>query len=173
MLLQIIATIIIVALWGFCYTIITGSAPILSGYAAGLQFQNSDTTALVSTTAMHYIGNTVQVPSILAIVALLFTWVPYIDRKLLPAALLAIGLGSANAPAHAYYDKSDYAEAYTILPNESALGARHWRQQRQSRAVRLRSIWRPTSWRSSGSSCHTRSCKAPAASLTFMCLPEG
>ena len=120
MLLRIIATIIIVALWGFCYTIITGSAPILSGYAAGLQFQNSDTTALVSTTAMHYIGNTVQVPSILAIVALLFTWVPYIDRKLLPAALLAIGLGSASTPAHAYYDKSDYAEAYTILPNESA-----------------------------------------------------
>ena len=119
MALRIIATIFIVALWSFLYTIITGAAPILSGYAAGLQFENSDTAAVVSTTAMHYIGNSVMVPSIVAIVALLFIWVPYIDRRWLMAALLATGIGSV-APAYAYYDKSDYAEAYTILPNESA-----------------------------------------------------
>ena len=118
MVLRIIATIIIVALWSLFYTLITGAAPILSGYAAGLQFQNSDTAAMMSTTATHYIGNSVMVPSCLAIVALLIVWVPYIERFLLMATLLLFGLGAA--PAYAYYDKSDYAEAYTILPNESA-----------------------------------------------------
>ena len=118
MILRIIATIIIVALWGFLYTLITGAAPILSGAAAGLQFANSDTAAVVSTTAMHYIGNSVQVPSCIAVVLLIILWVPYLERKLF-AALLVLGLG-LSMPAHAYYDKSDYAEAYTILPNESA-----------------------------------------------------
>jgi hypothetical protein len=31
-----------------------------------------------------------------------------------------LALGISAAPAYAYYDKTDYAEAYTILPNESA-----------------------------------------------------
>ena len=72
---------------------------------------------MLSTTAMHYIGASVMVPSCLAIVALLILWVPYIEKRFLTAALLLFGLGAS--PAYAYYDKSDYAEAYTILPNET------------------------------------------------------
>ena len=117
MILRIIATIIIVALWGLAYTLISGMAPILAGYAAGLQFENSDTAAVVSQTALHYIGTSIVVPSLVAIVLLIIVWVPFIDRKLFPVGLLAFGLAT---PAYAYYDKSDYAEAYTILPNESA-----------------------------------------------------
>jgi hypothetical protein len=117
MLLRILITIGIVVLWGVVYTFLHPTATILAGYAAGLQFQNSDGAAIGAHMAMQYIDADMKVPSCMAIVALLFLWVPYISRKFF--ATVAI-LGLLCEPAYAYYDKSDYTEAYTILPNESA-----------------------------------------------------
>ena len=117
MLLRILITIGIVVLWGVVYTFLHPAATILAGYAAGLQFENSDGAAIGSHMATQYIGVNMLVPTAVAIVALLFLWVPYIERKFL--ATVAI-FGLLSAPAYAYYDKSDYTEAYTILPNESA-----------------------------------------------------
>jgi hypothetical protein len=53
----------------------------------------------------------------LAVLAVLW-WRPL--RGLLRAVVLIGGIAAAAHPAAAYYDKTDYTEAYTILPNESA-----------------------------------------------------
>lgn len=118
MLLRVIATVIIVVLWGLGYAVLTSTHTILASHAAGLQFQNSDVAAVVSQTSLYSLSKMVLIPSIIAIIALLLVWVPYIKRTWLAAAVLTLAL--STSPAFAYYDKYDYAEAYTILPNESA-----------------------------------------------------
>lgn len=118
MLLRVIATVIIVALWGLAYAILASVHTLLAGHAAGLQFENSDIAAVVSQTSLYSFSKMMLIPSLIAIVALLLVWVPHIKRTWLAGAVLALGLSAS--PAFAYYDKYDYAEAYTILPNESA-----------------------------------------------------
>ncbi len=91
-------------------------ATLLTAEAAGGQFANSDTAyvgSMPGIAAFSQIG--VPVIALLAVLAAIW-WQPI--RRWLFAAALALPF--LPAPAAAYYDKTDFTEAYTILPNESA-----------------------------------------------------
>lgn len=92
------------------------AATVLSAEAAGGQFANSDSAylgAMLGIATFSQIG--VPLIALLAILAAIW-WQKL--RRWLFAAALAFPL--LPAPAAAYYDKTDFTEAYTILPNESA-----------------------------------------------------
>ena len=59
----------------------------------------------------------VGIPLLVLLAVLAAIWWRPVRRWLAP--LLVAGLIAAPLPAAAYYDKSDFTEAYTILPNES------------------------------------------------------
>jgi hypothetical protein len=89
--------------------------------AAGAQFDNSDNSFVYATIQIGLDGRYGVLPACLLLLALLAIWWGPIARRLgrrttTTAIALILGIG----PAQAYYDKTDYTEAYTILPNESA-----------------------------------------------------
>ncbi len=90
----------------------------MTAQVAGKQFENSDASYVVSSFGMNFFSH-IGIPFVvlLAVLAALW-WRPL--RGLLRAIVLIGGIVAAAHPAAAYYDKTDYTEAYTILPNESA-----------------------------------------------------
>ncbi len=99
------------------------AATIQSAETAGDQFAASDGTA-VTTTVHAYLWQSIGAPGFgLALVLVAIWWKP-IRRGIVPAlALGTVALGTdvvAPEPAYAYYAQHDYAEPYTIMPNESA-----------------------------------------------------
>src|ERR1051325_796064 len=115
MLTRVIVTGLLVACWGLLNLILHSTGTIAAGYLAGMQFDNSDASAVAAQSMMPYVANLRISTGVMLLILLAIWWMPL--RGLFAVALLAIGL---TTPAHAYYEKSDYAEAYTILPNESA-----------------------------------------------------
>ena len=91
-------------------------ATTLSAETAGTQFANSDVSAFASVVGMHMFGN-LGVPFLLLVAMLVAIWCGAAWRWLVATTL--IGLSLQAHPAEAYYDKTDFTEAYTILPNES------------------------------------------------------
>lgn len=97
------------------------ATPLVSNAAAVHQFDNSDLSYLGAQTGMHLMPWVMSLGGLSLLVALFFLWRPVFraaDKISIPALLLAVLL----APSHswAYYNQSDYAESYFILPNESA-----------------------------------------------------
>ena len=115
MLVRIGLSVLLIVIWGFFNTILHPIGTIIAGRVAGLQFENSDSSAIVAQTVMPYASHLGVSSVVLGLLLLAIWWKPL---RLLMVCLVAI-CGSVS-PAGAYYDKSDYAEAYTILPNESA-----------------------------------------------------
>ena len=92
-----------------------------SGQVAGGQFDNSDSSFVYASLWMGFNGSFGGMPLILLFVVLLaIWWAPLRQRFGKQTITTAFGLLLGVAPAQAYYDKTDYTEAYTILPNESA-----------------------------------------------------
>jgi hypothetical protein len=61
------------------------------------------------------------IPFVLLLIVVVLIWLGPLRRFLAGAAMFVTLCGLVGAPpAQAYYDKTDYTEAYTILPNESA-----------------------------------------------------
>ncbi len=83
---------------------------------AGRQLANSDVGAV---TAAFYTGvfSNLGVPAIVLAIVLLAIWWPPLRRWF--AGLTALAVLVSVQPGWAYYDKADYTEAYTILPNET------------------------------------------------------
>ena len=91
------------------------------GHAAGGQFDNSDSSFVYASFRMGFNGSFGGMPLIaLFVVLLAIWWAPLKQRFGKQTITTAFGLLLGVAPAQAYYDKTDYTEAYTILPNESA-----------------------------------------------------
>jgi hypothetical protein len=87
---------------------------------AGRQFDNNDTAYGISLIGMHVPNLAVSIISAIFLLILLAIWWKPL-RKLLAAMLTIVAL--AFIPTHraqAYYNQTDYAEVYFILPNESA-----------------------------------------------------
>src|SRR5229473_513446 len=113
----------IVAFFIYAAINLVSSAPatILSAGAAGGQFDNSDVgyaTALLFSRAFTGFNAVVTVIFLLVLAGV--WWKP--ARQLIAAitaALTIMILAQING-ARAYYDKTDYAEVYFVLPNESA-----------------------------------------------------
>ena len=99
------------------------TATIEGAKTAGAQFAASDQASL-SATLDAYFWERFGVSGLCLVVALVAIWWGPIRRALVPViATGAIGLAAcAAAPerAYAYYAQHDYAEPYTIMPNESA-----------------------------------------------------
>lgn len=116
MLKRVIATILAILAYGWANLVLSPVAATLLGQAAGAQFANSDADYIGAYLRMGLFGH-LGVPFAALLLAILGIWAAPLRRAFL---LLPLGLLGLAAPAHAYYDKTDYTEAYTILPNESA-----------------------------------------------------
>ena len=95
-------------------------ATVLTGQAAGGQFANSDIAYIGSVVSMGLASRLTLSGALLLFVLALIWWGP-LRRRFARLAMAAAGCLALGAmPAQAYYDKTDFTEAYTILPNESA-----------------------------------------------------
>lgn len=115
-----IATLVAILCYGWINFLLNPVSTILTGQIAGKQFENSDTSYVVSVVGMNFFGH-LGIPFIFLLIVLAVIWWKYIREfgASLFVALFAFGL-LQGSPAKAYYDKTDYSEPYFILPNESA-----------------------------------------------------
>jgi hypothetical protein len=99
---------------------ISAPATLMSGAAAGRQFDNSDESYVVTLFfSRAFTGVNAVITSIFLLVLVGIWWKPV--RKLIAALTAAAFVLFAPVwSARAYYDKQDFAEVYFILPNESA-----------------------------------------------------
>lgn len=115
-------TIIAVLLYGWINYLLNPVSTLGSGKMAGKQFEDSDAAYAVSQWGMDFFRH-LGVPAIVLLAVIVWIWWKPLKSRIksggvpLLAALLVV-FGSVQA--FAYYDKTDYAEPYFILPNESA-----------------------------------------------------
>ena len=119
---RIIASVVIL---GAAYVLNAAFAPqsmLLSGIAAGHQFDPSDTAFVNSFYLFQIVGGIGHAIDILVLIVLLAIWWRPIRKGIaaLSAAALAIMLLLAPQPASAFFQQTDKTEAYTVLPNQSA-----------------------------------------------------
>ena len=121
MLGRIIGSLVAIGTYETIMILLLPRLLLSSGQVAGGQFDNSDSSFVYASLRMGFNGSFGAMPSILLFVVLLaIWWAPLKQRFGKQTITTAFGLLLGVAPAQAYYDKTDYTEAYTILPNESA-----------------------------------------------------
>jgi hypothetical protein len=118
---RIVATVLAVVLYGWINFLAYPASTMLTGQAAGSQFDNTDASYFGSMIGMRIFGH-LGIPFVLLLIVLVAIWLGPLRRRFLGGAAMlgALCVMFAAPPAQAYYDKTDYTEAYTILPNESA-----------------------------------------------------
>lgn len=119
MIARIILTALLFSAWSAVIFGFNTEAALVLGQAAGAQFQPSD-GSFIQTTAM--IRGATWINSAISFVgALLLAAIWWNPMKRLIAAITVGALALASiSDARAYYDKTDWAETYFILTNESA-----------------------------------------------------
>ncbi len=116
MLGRVAASVVAVVAYGGLNALLYPAGTLLSAQAAGGQFANGDGAYLGSMVGMSLFGH-LGVPAVVLLAVLAAIWWRPV-RGWFGAVVLA-GLLMPGG-AWAYYDKTDFTEAYTILPNESA-----------------------------------------------------
>jgi hypothetical protein len=106
-----------ILLYGWINFLLYPASTLMTARMAGKQFENSDTAYVASSFGMNFFSH-VGIPFVVLLAALAAIWWRPVRGLLRVSALL--GAIAATHPAAAYYDKTDFTEAYTILPNESA-----------------------------------------------------
>jgi hypothetical protein len=118
---RVIATIIAFIAYAVANILYSPEATLLAGKAAGQQFANDDAGFVSSFRLMRFLSGANGLMTLVLLLVMAAIWWKPIRRWISPLALLALTLtGLLPRPAVAYYDKTDFTEAYTILPNESA-----------------------------------------------------
>jgi hypothetical protein len=115
-----IATAAAVVLYGWINFVLHPAGTIATGQAAGQQFADSDVGYVTSLVGINLFSN-LGIPAIVLLVVIVAIWwgpLRHWWTGVATAAVLCVLLSTPQAQA--YYDKTDYTEAYTILPNESA-----------------------------------------------------
>lgn len=119
-MIRIAFTVVITGVYLFLIGAFTPVATLIAGKAAGQQFENSDLSYLQAIYTMNVLsGIGLLLTSLFLLTVAAIWWAPV--RKLIAqitAAVLAFGLLAPGA--HAFFEKADRTEAYTIMPNESA-----------------------------------------------------
>ncbi len=116
---RLIATIASILIYGWTNYILNPVSMLGAGKIAGKQFESSDTSYVVSVFGMDFF-NHLGIPFIFLLIVIAAIWWVHL-RKLWAPAAAALIIGLCITPsAQAYYDKSDYAEPFFILPSESA-----------------------------------------------------
>jgi hypothetical protein len=118
LIVRLVCTVGAILLYGLINLLLNPVATIVSGQLAGKQFENSDMSYAVASVGMRLFGHA-GLPFVLLLIVLVAIWWRPL-RGLVRTLALIGGIVAATHPAAAYYDKTDYTEAYTILPNESA-----------------------------------------------------
>jgi hypothetical protein len=118
LILRLLGTAVAILLYGWINFILYPVGTLMTAQMAGKQFDNSDASYIVSSFGMNFFSH-IGIPFVVLLAVLVVLWWRPL-RGLLRAVVLIGGIAAAAHPAAAYYDKTDYTEAYTILPNESA-----------------------------------------------------
>lgn len=106
--------------YGWINNLFNSASTLATGKIAGLQFDASDSSYVVSQFGMNFFGH-IGVPFVVLLALIVWLWWKPVKSILAAAAIASCALIIAPVPqSQAYYDKSDYAEPYFILPNESA-----------------------------------------------------
>jgi hypothetical protein len=120
MFMRGIATIFLLCAYGWFYWAVSVTAPLVSGPLAGKQMEPSNTMYVESQVGALFNGSLPWWFTLGSLALLAWIWW-HPTREAIKKALVVVAVVLIlPATAHAYYDKSDYAEVYTILPNESA-----------------------------------------------------
>ena len=123
MLGRIFGSIAVLAIYGIVDEIFNPIATLVTGEAAGHQFDNSNMAYLQSIYTMELFSGTGLILTLLAAAALLAIWLKPLRELIKGAATLGLISAALLMPhdkAWAYADTVDKTEAYTILPNQSA-----------------------------------------------------
>jgi hypothetical protein len=117
---RVIWSVIAFLVWSAVNFVLSVPATLVSGPAAGSQFNNSDDSyAIALFFSRAFTGVNLVLTAIFVLILIGIWWTP--ARKLIAAITAAVPLLFAPVwSARAYYDKQDFAEVYFILPNESA-----------------------------------------------------
>jgi hypothetical protein len=115
-----IATAVAIILYGWINFLLNPTGTILTGQAAGQQFSNSDTSYVASLFGMRLFSNLGLPVLVLLVVIVAIWWGPLRRWWSTVFSVVALCVLFAAPRAEAYYEKNDYTEAYTVLPNESA-----------------------------------------------------
>lgn len=114
---RLILSIAVFVVAGIVNFMISPYATLMSAQMAGRQFENSDSAYVESVYGMGIAGRLGISGGIILVLLMLIWWKPF---RMAVFSVAGFGLLMANQPAHAYYNKSDYTEAVTIYPNETA-----------------------------------------------------
>ena len=115
-----VATAVAVVLYGWINFLLHPVGTIATGAAAGQQFADSDVSYVSSLVGMRLFSN-LGIPTVVLLAVLVaIWWAPLRHWWTGTATAIMLCLLLTAPQAQAYYDKTDYTEAYTILPNESA-----------------------------------------------------
>ena len=132
MIFRIVLSLLAILGAGWFNLVTNAVGTIGSAKMAGLQLESNDTSYVESMIGMNFfssLSNFQFSGIILAVVLVLVWWKPiktlikaWKDSEFHVVAAILIGgmMMTHSTPSEAYYDKSDYAEPYFILPNESA-----------------------------------------------------
>jgi hypothetical protein len=118
---RIIVSLILLTIFGAFAALYQSGETIALGEVAGHQFDNSDVAALGVQGVFSFSRFLRAWGFFIVVGALALIWWRPVWKwaTTLAAMTLLVGFMAPHS-AHAYYDKTDYAEVYLVLPNESA-----------------------------------------------------
>lgn len=119
MFARFLITIVVLVALVWLDFILNGVGTIGAANMAGLQFQSDNGSYLASQAGMRLFSS-LHVPLWLMLLIVVGIWWKPLKRALAALAIIGIAIVANGQHANAYYDKSDYAEPYFVLPNESA-----------------------------------------------------
>ena len=125
MLARVISTIVVILGYGWVNYLLNPIATLGAGKVAREQFDFNDMSYIHSQFGMDFFGH-LGVPFLALLLILALIWFKPAKKwvktgvKGLTASALLVAFATAPTPSKAYYDKTDYTEAFFILPNESA-----------------------------------------------------
>jgi hypothetical protein len=118
---RIVASVISLVVYGWLNSAYSPIATLASGKVAGGQFANDDTAFLTTNYITGLLTGLSGALTFVLLVVLLLIWVGPAKRLFRSALMLAVlVLFAASDDAHAFFEKTERTEAYTIMPNESA-----------------------------------------------------
>lgn len=117
---RLLITIAVLLVWGGLSALLNIPATVGLGSAAGGQLGNAPAPYFALGALMTLLRGSNAIISAVGLLVLVALWWQPARATLARLFAVAAALLLIAAPARAYYDKTDFTEAYTILPNETA-----------------------------------------------------
>lgn len=118
---RLVGSFVVFACWGWIEFGVSTFATLTSGQAAGGQLQNSDGAFITSSFIMRAANAPAAVVAFVALLILAAIWWGPAAKLVKIASTALVLLALLPVPqASAYYNKTDYADPFFILPSESA-----------------------------------------------------